>query len=267
MTKGSHHSTLDLGGLRVDFLDGGSLAFTYERPGKRLALELAVRPVLVRSATWSCLIDPGFGPADPRRRERFALRDPEPLEDQCRRLGLVDGPDHVLLTHLHFDHAAGVLAGSVCDPSRSAELRFARAQHHVHSVEWEAALREGRGGDLALRMERALAGLPTFLPDRGVVFGEAAGPRVEVELAPGHTEGLVAVWLRGARATALYAADLVPTARFLEPRVDRMADQDPELALATRTDLLRRSAVEGAYVLFYHDTDRTFARLGQRSDD
>lgn len=251
-------STLELGAMRVDALDGGSLAFSFERPARsgaaraKLKLELAVRPLLVRTRDWSCLIDPGFGPADPTRRERFRLRDPVPLERQCDALGLRDGPDHVLLTHLHFDHAAGALADDV----ESKEPRFPRASHHVHPTEWRAAVADRRGGDLAARLEAVLGRTPEALPDRGEVW-----PGLSVELAPGHTDGLVAVWLVGRDARALFAADLLPTTRFLTPRLDRMADQDPELALTTRTGLLDRCAASDAYVCFYHDVLHPWGRL------
>ncbi|MCA8970483.1 MAG: MBL fold metallo-hydrolase [Planctomycetes bacterium] len=255
---------LDLGELRIDVLDGGSLAFSIERPGKRIALELAVRPLLVRTSEWSCLIDPGFGPADPRRRERFQLRDPVPLEEQLDRLGVAQ-PDHVLLTHLHFDHAAGVLAGSahgMRDDGDVEEARFPGAEHHVHPLEWDAAMREQRGGDLAARIERALSRLPKSLPSDGTVLGTPGhAPRIDVELASGHTEGLVAVWMHGTEGTAMFAADLVPTRKFLGARLDRMADQAPELARDSRIALLRRCEREHAFVLFYHDRDVAFARI------
>lgn len=240
------------GDFRVDALDGGSLSFFFERPGRRVKLELAVRPLLVRCPAWSCLIDPGFGPADPRRRERFALRDPIPLEEQCAQLGLAGGPEHVLLTHLHFDHAAGALADQ--DGTR---LRFPRARHYVHALEWRAAVADERGGKLAARIERASGGAPEDVQNL-----ELDG--LETELAPGHTEGLVAVWIGRPGGRAMFAADLLPTTRFLEARLDRMADQDPELALRTRSALLERCYRENAYVCFYHDTAKPWTRLAPR---
>ena len=255
---------LELGELRIDALDGGSMAFSVERPGRRIELELAVRPLLVRAASWSCIIDPGFGPADPERRQRFALRDPVPLEQQCRALGLEHGPDHVLLTHLHFDHAAAALRNHGTAQAPDERLRFPSAQHHLHPREWEAALKDGRGGQLAARLGKALtqqgtasgSARPQALPDQGEFL-----PGLHVELAPGHTEGLLAIWMRGSMGTALYAADLVPTQRFLEERLDRLADQDPQLALQTRMSLLGRCAREGAWLCFYHDLERPWGQL------
>ena len=251
----SERAFLELGEVRVDALDGGSLSFAFERPGRKLKLELAVRPLLVRAPSWSCLVDPGFGPADPDRRERFSLRDPVPLEEQCARLGLGAGPDCVVLTHLHFDHAAGALA-DLAEASEAAapRLRFPRARHYVHEIEWEAALSDGRGGKLATRLERALGGAPEPISALEL-------DAIEAELAPGHTEGLVALWIGYAAKRALFAADLIPTQRFLTPRLDRMADQEPETALRTRTGLLERCFAEDAHVCFYHDVAMPWTRV------
>ena len=59
----------------------------------------------------------------------------------------------------------------------------------------------------------------------------------------------------------MFAADLVPTRKFLGARLDRMADQAPELARDSRIALLRRCEREHAFVLFYHDRDVAFARI------
>ena len=257
---------VDLGGLELFVLDGGSMTFEVARPGRRLELTLALRPILLRAEGFSCLVDPGFGPADPERRVKFRLRDPEALEHQCARLGLLQGPDHVYLTHLHFDHAGGVLAGASSSATQEQthepkeSLRFERTRIWTHSAEWREAIREERGGRLAQRIAEA-AGIDAAAPERagrhdGSGAASAAidasdaqegelwqgdGVSLRYERTRGHTGGLCVLWCEGRHSTALFAADLLPSRRFLEPRLDRVADQDPELARDERAALLGAS--------------------------
>ncbi len=251
---------LGLGGIDVIALDGGSMAFSVQRRnGQRVRLELAVRPTLVRGDGWSCLIDAGFGPADPGRRARFELQDPEPLEAQCAAYGC-PAPDVVLLTHLHFDHAAGalVVAGGV------ERLRFSKSRHVVHADEWAGAVAEQRGGDLPARLAAACAqaGAGEF---EQLGHDVALFPGLQLARVRGHTEGLMVVWVTGREGVCVVASDLVPTRRFLEPRLDRLADQEPEVALASRQAVLGAAAGRGAWVALYHDRSTAFAAI-QPSD-
>ncbi len=255
---------LELGGVTIHPLDGGRMCFDVEVLGRRRVIELAVRPLLVRAGGFSLLVDPGFGPADPGRRKRFELRDGPLLEEQCAELGLPQGPDMVVLTHLHFDHAAGalVLEGG------EERARFPRARHLCHEVEWEAALASGRGGDLARRLEGAL-GRGAFSWVRGERGALLPGlPQLRFEKVRGHTEGLMVLEFVGREGRCFYPADLVPHRGFLRPKRDTLADLDPDLALREREGVLAEVARQGAYLWFYHDLEVVFGKLlGEKEGD
>lgn len=254
---------LDLGGLRVRSLDGGVLGFTAKVADREIVIWLAARPALIQGSGFSVLVDAGFGPADPMRREKFRLQDPQPIDEQLADLGLPAGPDLLLLTHLHFDHAGGALRTT----ERGEEtLRFPKAEIALHRAEWDAALADGRGSHQAARIAKALGGqVPRFL-DLSQPSGQAPFPGVQVELVEGHTEGLLMIRAEGTRAACLIPTDLVPTRRFLAPRLDKIADQDPELALQSRQRVLDAAAARGDHILFYHDPAVPSARLQSTPD-
>ena len=269
---------LDLGGLRLYVLDGGSMTFDVEGAERTLTLTLALRPILLQADGFSCLVDPAFGPADPARRDKFRLQDPAPLEEQCAALGLPDGPDLVYLSHLHFDHAAGALAGSSSSPPAVEKPRFANAAMWVHAAEWREAMTERRGGDLAARIAGAFTieasrprtagahgALTSVDAEQGVVW-ERDELALRFERTRGHTGGLCVLWCHGREQSALFAADLLPSRRFLKPRLDRVADLDPERARDERQDLLARAAERDAWVCFFHDPGCALARIRPGSE-
>ncbi len=249
---------LDLGDLRVRSLDGGVLGFTAKVAHREIVIWLAARPALVEGPGFSVLIDAGFGPADPMRREKFRLQDPEPIDEQLAAMGLPDGPDLLLLTHLHFDHAGGTLR--VRDEAREV-LRFPKAQIALHRAEWDAAMADGRGSHQAARISKALDGRePRFL-DLAQSADNQPFPGIHIELVEGHTEGLLVIRAEGSHAACLIPTDLVPTRRFLVPRLDKIADQDPAKALESRQRVLQASAERGDHILFYHDPAVPVAQL------
>jgi glyoxylase-like metal-dependent hydrolase (beta-lactamase superfamily II) len=177
--------------------------------------------------------------------------------EQCRELGLERGPDFVVLTHLHFDHAAGAL---VLEEGEE-RARFPNAQHLCHRIEWESAIASGRGGDLAKRLEKAL-GHSAFTWIEGVegqLLPEL--PQLRFQKTEGHTEGLMVLELAGERGRCLYPADLVPHRGFLRPKKDALADRDPDLALRERGMILESVAKSGTFLWFYHDLKVVFGRL------
>ncbi len=244
---------LELGRHRLLFLDGGLLGFDVEVAGRRMVLDLSVWPALVLSDGQSLLVDASFGPADPVRWTKFRCRPAAALEKQVAARCQGHGPDRILLTHLHFDHACGVLRK---EGDREL-LRFPDAQLLVERQEWEAAREDDRGGNLAERILRANGGRePGFVED-----GSELAPGLRVEVVPGHTEGLCVLWVRDGGQAALLPSDLIPSRRFLTPREDHFVDLDPALALEGRMRLLDRAHAEDAYVCFYHDPKRLFGKL------
>jgi glyoxylase-like metal-dependent hydrolase (beta-lactamase superfamily II) len=244
---------LQVGCFALHALDGGTLSFAVR--GRERRLELAVWPVLVEGPSGSCLYDLGFGDADVERREKFGLRDPEALELQVERI-LGHAPDVVVLSHLHFDHAGGALRGQGPDE----RLRFPTSRHVIHPEEWKAGLADGRGSELAARI--AAHRVPDFVED-----GEALMEGLWVTRHRGHTEGLLVLHGEstrpqgGAPESFMLTADLVPTRHFLRDREDRVADQDPALALEERRALFAELRPKQAWVGLYHDRDHAFVRL------
>lgn len=162
---------------------------------------------------------------------------------------------HVVLTHLHYDHAAGCTwsdAGSATRPT------FPNAQYHVQRPEWEYALerydREKKASGAGYHLDELLR-LAADGRFRFVEKEEAEIVRgVQVQRTGGHTPGhqVVRVGAPGEEGALWYLGDLLPTHGQLNHYDMQHMDSDPLEAKKQKVRLLKRVCREQGVLLFYH---------------
>ncbi|HWP63481.1 MAG TPA: MBL fold metallo-hydrolase [Candidatus Binatia bacterium] len=214
-----------------------------------LLIEIGGRRVLVES---------GLADLEPATAARIGFEG-SPVEAALAKLGVRPAEiDLVVLSHLHADHAGGIVAAD-------GELRFPSAPIVVQAAELVVALR--RNPRLAAAYDQPrLRGLRTRL--------EAAAVEGEVELVPGlsvvptggHSGGHQVVVVRGRDATLCFAGDLAPRPWAANPRWITTYDDFPLTSVARKVELFRRAAEEGWLVVCSHEPEAPVGRLVRDGD-
>jgi glyoxylase-like metal-dependent hydrolase (beta-lactamase superfamily II) len=162
--------------------------------------------------------------------------------------------DFVVVSHLHYDHAGGMVGAD----GRPA---FPRARYVVQRDEVEAA----KGDELRLKgiMEEEQLDLVRAAGQLAEVAGEVELVEgVSVLPTGGHTRGSQAVLVGrregGGRADdphdrAVFWGDLIPTRWQLPVRWTSAYDDYPIDAVEIRNELVPRAAAEGWWCYFTHD--------------
>lgn len=227
-------------------------------PQGRLMSDQAV--IHVRIGAASILIDPAYDDPGSAWERAFAAKWPGVTRTPGMAAGLAsigvrpEEVTHVLITHAHDDHFAGVVAAR----DGRHDVRFPNARHLIGRADWEGnPRRDNPEADISTRLGAVHArGLLDLVDgEREVVPGVTMLP------APGETKGhsIVRVESRGARFYAL--GDLFHHATEIEhldwasPWVDLPAMR------ASRDRFLAEAVPRGATVNFTHERFPMWGRI------
>lgn len=158
----------------------------------------------------------------------------------------------IWLSHLHADHAGGLLT-----PDRLA--RFANAELVLQEREvayWsDAAARASAPAPLSPMFETAQAVLAAYPGRVRRISGEAElAPGIHAVPLPGHTPGHMGVLIADGSDRLLIWGDIVHSRILQMPHPDWTViwDTDPAEAITTRRRILDRAAVDGLTVTGMH---------------
>ncbi|MDG6912609.1 MAG: MBL fold metallo-hydrolase, partial [Nitrososphaerota archaeon] len=170
---------------------------------------------------------------------------PPPLDAQLSAAGVSPGSvTHVVVTHLHFDHYAGVTKGGA--------LAFPSARYIVPAKDWampdiaEARKKGDRDVTETLGVVEAAGRLE--LLDGPLDLGDG----VTVEPYPGESPGHQVVGLRSAHDSCYFVGDLYHLAEEVEHPELAAAWADARALTASRRRFSERAAAERALVLPGH---------------
>ncbi|WP_266171274.1 MBL fold metallo-hydrolase [Dyella subtropica] len=229
-------------------------------PDAQNRIPLACRCLLVKDLDGrNVLFETGIGAFfEPSLRERYGVvEDRHVLLESLAAAGLShEHIDVVVLSHLHFDHAGGLLAA--WQEGQSPRLLFPKATYVVGAEHWRRAEHPHPRDRASFIPE-----LQQLLVDSGrleLVEGEHSkvlGDAVRFSYSDGHTPGLMLAEVGG----VVFCADLIPGRFWVHLPITMGYDRWPEKLIDEKRAFLDDKLARDIHLFFTHDHDCALARV------
>jgi glyoxylase-like metal-dependent hydrolase (beta-lactamase superfamily II) len=241
-------------------LDGGAMFGVVPKPlwekrapaDEKNRIRLGLRPLLIRGRE-TMIVDAGVGAKmDEKSVAIYAIDRSHSLDHSLAAAGLTRASlDIVLASHLHFDHAGGFT-----ERTASGEIvpAFPNARYVVRTGEWEDATHPHERNRASYFQENfaplAEAGVLNLVPGDEVIM-----PGVRVVRTGGHTMHHQIVMIESGGRTAVFAADLIPTAAHIDVPWIMGYDLHPMDTLAFKRAFVHEAVAREYLIFFEHDPD------------
>lgn len=254
-------------------LDGGAmfgnapkaLWSRWMQPDDRNMITIGSRALLIEISDHKILFETGAGAyLSPDMKKRFQIVESHHvLLESLDRKGLThEDITHVILSHLHFDHAGGLL--KEWEEGRiDGKLLFPNAQFVVGKTNFERS-RSPHMRDKASFIP-GLAGLLEgtdrlkLIKDKDTLSFE--GLEIEFIESQGHTPGMILSYIQTQGIKMLFPGDIAPGHVWINLPITMGYDRFPERLIDEKKQVFHRIFKDDAWLFYPHDNTYAASKL------
>ena len=236
------------------------------QPDEQNRISLACRALLIQEGNNNILLETGVGAFfEPSLKERYGVEESSHvLLASLNKIGVSDADiDFIILSHLHFDHAGGLLSQwQVGEPSR---LLFPNAKYLVSKAGWERAcsphVRDKASFIPSLNKLLADSERLVIIDDE---FCNLLGDRYRFTVTNGHTPGLLHTIIESPEEDPIiFASDLIPGTPWIHLPVGMGYDRLAELLMDEKKRMLDLAIKRHARLFYTHDSAIAMSHIDQ----
>ncbi len=255
------------------WLDGGAMFGNVPKalwsrwvtPDAANRIPLACRALLIQEDKRRILLETGAGAFfEPNLKARYGIVEPEHvLLKELANINLThEDIDVVILSHLHFDHAGGLL--SPWEAGKASTLLFPNAQFITSQTAWERAQHPHFRDRASFLPE-----LNKLLQDSGRLLlvekerCDLLGDEYRFHYSHGHTPGMLLTEITTPQGPLVFAADLVPGTPWVHLPITMGYDRFPECVINEKQHLLEDLLSRQGRLFYTHDPRVAASGIGK----
>jgi glyoxylase-like metal-dependent hydrolase (beta-lactamase superfamily II) len=249
-------------------LDGGAMFGNapkalwqrWMKPDEDNRIDLACRCLLVREGDGRLiLLETGVGAFfSPILKERYGVQEShDVLLEQLAKHGIApEDIDVVILSHLHFDHAGGLL--SAWREGEASVLNFPNASYVVSRKAWDRALNphvRDRASFVPEIMNALMQSSRVFCVDDLQDLPSILPRDYRMHESNGHTPGMLLTEIPMPRGSIVFAADLIPGLSWVHAPITMGYDRFPEQVVDEKICFLEDCVRRNVSLFLTHDPE------------
>lgn len=255
-------------------LDGGAMFGNAPRavwekwitPDDRSRIELNCRAMLLEIGPKKILCETGIGAFfDPKLADRYGVVETShKLIENLLAVGIKDSDiDFVILSHLHFDHAGGLLPSWEEQQKGNTDILFPNAKYVVSKTAFDRALNphtRDRVSFIPGLCDKLKASGRLILVD-GNSHPDVMPDQISFLFTEGHTPGHMHTIARTLNSKIVFAGDLIPGRAWVHLPITMGYDRYPERLIDEKKSFYEQFANPSSWVFFTHDHEVAMARI------